>query len=196
MVAHSSSIILFASTNADKCAEVRGYYAVLGFSMVTPQEVASSIFGEVPTVAETEPGYEGNAVKKAQTYARWSGLATLADDTGLEIEALGGLPGLFTGRWGIGRVRESLGGRFSGAAKFVCCMAYAEPHGRVVSVTVRVPGTFSFEIEDRAMARKSLPFSAFFIPRGFSDPLSVLVERGELVSHRFLALRTLRSVLG
>lgn len=195
MTAESSAPLLFASTNAGKCAEVRGYSKRFGVSIVTPQELASSRVGAMPAVAETEPGYEGNAVKKARRFAGWSGLRALADDTGLEIDTLGGLPGLFTGRWGVGRVREILGSGFSGPAQFVCCMAYAEPTGRLVSVSATVRGTFSLRVEGEAKPNSSLPFSAFFIPQGYSRPLSVLVEEGELVSHRFLALRRLLSVL-
>lgn len=195
MDALRSTPLLFASTNVGKCAEVRAYSSLLGVSFVTPLDVASSAVGGMPTVVETEADYEGNAGKKARSFARWSGLPTLADDTGLEIEALGGLPGLFTGRWGVGRVQETLGSWFTGPAEFVCCMAYAEPAGRVVSVTSRVSGVFSLKVEGVAKLNASLPFSAFFIPQGYSQPLSVLIEEGELVSHRFLALRTLLSAL-
>ncbi len=195
MTAESSAPFLFASTNAGKCAEVCGYSSLLGVSIVIPFDVASFIADGMPTVVETEADYEGNAAKKARSFARWSGLPTLADDTGLEIEVLGGLPGLFTGRWGVGRVRETLGSGFSGPAQFACCMAYAEPSGRLVSVTARVPGVFSLKVEGAVQPNPSLPFSAFFIPKGYSLPLSVLIEQGELVSHRFLALRTLLSVI-
>lgn len=85
--------LLFATNNAHKLSEVR---AVLGegFELVTPHEVG--VMEEIP---EEQPTIEGNALQKARyLYAR-TGLDCFADDTGLEVEALGGAPGVHSARY-------------------------------------------------------------------------------------------------
>ena len=125
MNAISIKSLVFASSNAGKCLEVKRYAAPLGIEVIGLADIASGIEGPVPEVKEVGVCYEENAALKARVYAEWSGRACVADDTGIEIDALRGLPGLHTARWGIGRVAAELGVDFKGAAAFVCCMAYA-----------------------------------------------------------------------
>ncbi len=139
--------------------------------------------------------YEENAVAKARAFARWSGQPCIADDTGIEIEALDGLPGVFTANWGILRVVKALGVDFHGPARFVCCMAYAEPSGREVSVTTALRGQVRFDPSVDAAATKPLQFSQFFYPEGYSESLVALAKHGTYVSHRHATLRALIGVL-
>jgi XTP/dITP diphosphohydrolase len=195
MDAISIKSLVFASSNAGKCLEVKKYAAPLGIEVIGLADIASGIEGPVPEVKEIGAHYEANAVLKARAYAGWSGRACVADDTGIEIEALQGLPGLHSARWGIGRVAGELGVVFKGRAAFVCCMAYAEPNGRVVSVTSRVGGTLILDPTVEAAAVKSLQFSQFFMPDGYTENLEDLTRRGVFVSHRIRSLQALLTSL-
>jgi len=195
MDAISIKSLVFASSNAGKCLEVKKYAAPLGIEVIGLADIASGIEGPVPEVKEIGDHYEANAVLKARAYAGWSGRACVADDTGIEIEALQGLPGLHSARWGIGRVAGELGVVFKGRAAFVCCMAYAEPSGRVVSVTSRVGGTLILDPSVEAAAVKSLQFSQFFMPDGYTENLEDLTRRGIFVSHRIRSLQALLTSL-
>lgn len=85
--------ILFATNNKHKLEEVQ---AVLGegFELVTPQEV-----GITEDIPEDSPTLEGNALQKARFLNEKTGLDCFADDTGLEVEALGGAPGVHSARY-------------------------------------------------------------------------------------------------
>ncbi|MBQ8307585.1 MAG: RdgB/HAM1 family non-canonical purine NTP pyrophosphatase [Alistipes sp.] len=85
--------ILFATNNAHKLSEVA---AVLGpdFTLITPRE--AGITEEIP---EEQPTLEGNALQKARYLYERTGLDCFADDTGLEVEALGGEPGVHSARY-------------------------------------------------------------------------------------------------
>ncbi len=85
--------ILFATNNAHKISEVQ---AVLGpdFELITPLEAGAG--EEIP---EDQPTLEGNALQKARYLKERTGLDCFADDTGLEVEALGGAPGVHSARY-------------------------------------------------------------------------------------------------
>lgn len=187
--------MVFASTNRGKTAEVQRVAArlgvrVVGLEAVTPAEG----IGAKPEVAETECSYEGNALKKARAYSAWLLRPCIVDDTGLEIEALGGLPGVYTANFGIARVRSLLIPEYRYPARFVCCVVYAETSGRCVSVTATLGGTIRFPTSARDDG-SGVPFSAYFIPDGASESVSELNTRGDFLSHRGKAITLLLSAL-
>ena len=85
--------ILFATNNAHKIAEVSSMLGN-GFSLITPRE--AGVTEEIP---ETQPTLEGNALQKARYVHERTGLDCFADDTGLEVAALGGAPGVRSARY-------------------------------------------------------------------------------------------------
>jgi XTP/dITP diphosphohydrolase len=85
--------LLLATTNRGKIREYRSLLKDLPFELVTPEELGVSV-----DVDEDRPSYEENASRKAEAYARASRLITLADDSGLEVDALGGEPGIRSAR--------------------------------------------------------------------------------------------------
>ena len=126
--------LVFATRNAGKVRELE--------ALATGLEVVSlAAFPELPEVEETEDTLEGNARLKALAVARGTGLWSLADDSGLFVDALGGAPGVHSARYAPGadgvRIRKLLqaleavptGGR---GAAFRCVLALAAPDGRVV----------------------------------------------------------------
>ena len=92
---HLTRRLLVASHNKGKVREYAEILGDLGIDWLTLDEA-----GVTEDVAETEDAFRGNAVLKATAYARQTGLLTLADDSGLEVDALGGRPGVLSARYG------------------------------------------------------------------------------------------------
>jgi XTP/dITP diphosphohydrolase len=127
--------LVVASHNAGKVREIAALLGPLGLAPVSAREL------ELPEPEETETTFAGNAALKARAAAEASGLPALADDSGLEVFAIGGEPGVYSARWAgpnkdfgvaMKRVWELLSA--SGAdrsARFVCALALATPGGGV-----------------------------------------------------------------
>lgn len=127
--------LLIATTNPGKVREIFALLGDIGARLVTPPEVGLAL-----EVDETGATYAENAKRKALVYAAASGLVTFGDDSGLEVDALGGAPGLHTARFaGPGasdadRIRlllqklEGIPGS-ERTARFRCAVAIAEPGG-------------------------------------------------------------------
>jgi XTP/dITP diphosphohydrolase len=88
--------LLFATTNRGKVAELR---ALVEAARLPVRLVTLSELPPLPTVDEDAPTFEGNAEKKARAALLATGLPTLADDSGLEVDALGGAPGVLSARY-------------------------------------------------------------------------------------------------
>ena len=125
--------LLIATTNPGKIAELTEI-----FSGLVPRLRSLSEFAATPEAEETGTTFEQNAVIKALHYSSHTGLWALADDSGLEVEALGGAPGVFSARYGGGsasypeRMARLLAeiaqtGDEARRARFVCVIALAAP---------------------------------------------------------------------
>lgn len=183
--------ILIASTNPGKLREFQEILAGEDFDLLLPAALGIQL-----EVVEDGSTYAENATKKALAYQRASGLVTLADDSGLEVDALGGAPGLYSARYSPlpgatdADRRAHLLNNLRGLprpwkARFHCTVAVAAPGGVLELTEGKCPG----EIipEERGS-------------NGFGyDPIFLLVERGltmaELdsadknhISHRALAV--------
>ena len=86
--------LLVATTNPGKFAEVQAFLDNLPLRLISLRD-----FANPPAVVEDGDTFEANALKKARTLAQFSGLLTLADDSGIEVDALGGAPGIFSARY-------------------------------------------------------------------------------------------------
>lgn len=192
--------LLLATNNANKVAELRRLLAPLGVELLTPGEV-----GGLPDVDEDQPDFAGNARNKASAAARASGEWALADDSGLEVEHLGGEPGVrsarFAGRHGDDDANNRhLLARLEGVpaarrgARFVCALALANPRGEVV---LECAGTARGRILGAPRGQHDFGYDPLFLftepgfaqtGRGFAELEPR--EKGE-VSHRGRALRAL-----
>lgn len=94
--------LLFATTNAGKARELRAYLSDLPVEVRTLADLTNA-----PEVEEDRPSLQGNARKKAETLYRHTGIPTVADDTGLEVDALGGAPGVRSARFAGNDVTEA-----------------------------------------------------------------------------------------
>ena len=144
--------------------------------------------------------YAENAAAKARTAARASGLAALADDSGIELEALGGAPGPHSARFGgaglddAGRVRLLLaelrrcGASASRAARFVCVAALALPSGEVHIARGECAG----RILDAPRGARGFGYDPVFAPGGEARSMAELTEAEKnRISHRARALAAL-----
>jgi XTP/dITP diphosphohydrolase len=120
--------LLVATTNRGKQREFRRLLGDLAAAVVTPDEIGLDL--EVPEPHDT---YAENAVAKAVAYCRASGLLTVADDSGIEVAALGWGPGVRSARWGSGggsqaeQLVEAVGDHPDRRARMVCALALAVP---------------------------------------------------------------------
>lgn len=188
--------ILFATTNSGKLVEVRQIAEEFGISIVGLADV-ESLRGKAPQVDETADTYEGNALLKAQSYAQWSGMSAIADDTGLEVAALGGRPGVKSARYagdkasGSDNCRKLLSemeGQVLRDARFVCVLALAAPE----SAPITVRDTLSGEISSKPSGTGGFGYDSLFYLPALAMTLAEAKAGGIAVqTHRIGALRSL-----
>ncbi len=190
---------LIGSMNQGKIAEYRRMLAGLDLRLVDP----SHLDPVPPEPAEDHDTYAANAAAKAEAYAAATGLATIADDSGVEVDALGGAPGVrsrryFGERAGPAERNAKLLALMEEApqrdARFVCVVALAYPGGP----------TELFEGICRGSVAKAprsdghgFGYDPIFIVGGDGRTMAELSpEEKDLVSHRGLAVAKLRAHLG
>ena len=186
--------LLFATTNPGKLRELRAL--ATGLEVLTPADVAT-----LPEVEETEPTLEGNAKKKAVTWANASSLVTVADDSGLFVDALAGRPGVLSARYAPGddraRVRrlleelEHIPDALRTAA-FRCALCLAAPFGPSVVETGSCQGVITRE------ARGSGGFGydpVLFVPELGRTLAEVSAAEKARLSHRARAFARMESWL-
>jgi len=137
MININHSTLLIGSTNPGKLREIRAILGGLPIRLVLPQDIGLSL-----DVAETGASYAENAALKARAFCQASGLVTLADDSGLEVDALDGAPGLYSARYHpkpgatdsdrrayLLENLQTLSLPHPWSARFRCWAAIATPHG-------------------------------------------------------------------
>jgi len=194
--------LLVATGNAGKAREFR---QMLGADRFAWSDLSK--FPSVPEVEETGRTFRANACLKAAAYARHAGMWTLADDSGLEVDALGGSPGVLSARWaqvndaGTGdadnnalllrQIRDIPDDRRT--ARFVCVLALARPDGRVI-VTVRdaVEGRLIHE----PRGTNGFGYDPLFLIESLDKTTAELPpDEKHRISHRGKALRRLREAM-
>lgn len=191
--------LILASKNAHKAEEMQ---AILGggVRLVTQTEAGC---GDLDVV-EDGTTFEENAVKKAVTIMQATGQATIADDSGLAVDALDGRPGIFTARFAgedatddenIKKLLDELKNipEAERTARFVCVIALAVPGEE--------PKTFRGEVEGRILFEKHGENGfgydpVFYLPQFDASMAEVSAEVKNSVSHRFNALKLLKEYLG
>lgn len=186
--------IVIASKNKGKIREIRQIYADLPVSIV---EVP-----DLPEVVEDGATFAENARKKAVSAARHSGRWALADDSGLEVDALGGAPGIHSARWSGGgdeanndKLLAELAGVAAPArtARYRAVVAVADPDGRIVAEAEGVcEGLIGFERRGTG----GFGYDPLFIVPPYGRTMAELPpEVKNALSHRGQALRRLREPL-
>ena len=194
--------ILFASTNSGKVEEVKLALNGSGVDIVSPQDFLRD-WGKVgqvtpvPIVDENGTTYLENARLKANRFFLWANMPALADDTGLEVAALGGVPGVFSARYaGEGATsqknREKLLWALRDAtdrtAKFCCVLCLKISSSANVEVSATLGGSITREPRGGA----GFGYDSVFEVEGTGKTLAELKESGQPIkTHRLLALQKL-----
>ncbi len=193
--------ILVASSNDKKLKELRALFADLPTEVIGPDE-------PLPEVVEDAETFIGNAEKKAIEIAAHSGMATIADDSGLEVDALGGAPGVRSARFAADAGRplepdkdgannvlllERLAGRDDRSARFRCVLVLAAPDGTVLE---RTEGTVEGTILEAPRGDGGFGYDPLFLPEGESRTMAELsAEEKAALSHRGRAARAMAARL-
>jgi len=190
--------IVIATGNLHKFRELAGLLGVRGIRWHSLAE-----FHNIPAAAERGRTFEANAIAKASAAARATGFLALADDSGLEVDALGGKPGVrsarFAGRHGDDRANHEkllrlLRGipRATRGAQYRCSLALAFP-ARLVSVT---QGTWRGRIAEAPRGHHGFGYDPIFIVPRFGKTVGQLADSTKRrFSHRAMAARRMAKVI-
>jgi len=192
--------LLIATRNEGKVAELRPLLV-----RALPIKLRSlAEFPEIGEVEETGVTFAENASLKAKAYAEQSRLWTLSDDSGLEVDALNGAPGVYSARYGghdltfaerIRRLLEEMSrsGDADRRARFVCTIAIANPKGEIVNLST---GICEGLIAQAPRGMNGFGYDPVFVPEGYDQTFGELSnEIKERISHRARALFAARSFL-
>ena len=190
--------LVLATRNDGKIREITGLLSSLPVEILTYED-----FDAWPELEETGETFEENAAAKASTLSEWSGLPALADDSGLEVDALGGRPGVRSARYAgtqgdapanIALLLKEMKGvpMQERRARFVCVIALTGPSEPAMEVRDTCEGTIS----EAARGEGGFGYDPVFMPSGEDRTMAELsMEDKNAISHRGKALRRLRAML-
>jgi XTP/dITP diphosphohydrolase len=185
--------LVLASNNAHKLEEVGRVLAPLGFVLRPLKD-----FPEIPDPPETGSTFESNALQKARFVFERTGLPTLADDSGLEVDALGGAPGVHSKRYtpeaiastNNAKLLRELDAVQDRCARFVCALALVTPAGESAW-----RGTVEGQIAQAMKGENGFGYDPLFLP-DLAPGRSMAELSGpekDAISHRGAALRKLQA---
>jgi XTP/dITP diphosphohydrolase len=192
--------IVLATRNKKKIEEITRITADLAVTILSLDD-----YPNCPETVEDQDTFEGNAKKKAVEVCLCTGKPALADDSGLEVDALDGAPGVYSARYAGGtgggndvRNYEKLLSELKEApdekrgAQFVCCMALAFPDGAVNIF----PGYAKGCIGREPKGKTGFGYDPIFIPKGYKRTFAEMSgEEKDKLSHRGKALEKLAEFL-
>ena len=188
--------LVLATRNPHKVEELRRILAGAGLAH---ELLGTGAFADVPEVAETGETFEANALLKARAVALATGLPAVADDSGLAVDALNGMPGIFSARWagrhGDDRANlELLLGQLADVpderrtARFVCAAALVVPGRGEHVVLGELPG----RVVREPRGSNGFGYDPVFVPEGATRTTGEMTPaEKDAVSHRGRALRAL-----
>jgi len=192
--------LVLATRNAHKVREVRRILADTGVEI---DVVGADEYPDLPDVVETGTTFAENALLKAHAVAAFTGLPAIADDSGLCVDALGGMPGVFSARW-AGRhgddaanlelVLAQLGDVPADrrGAQFICAAALALPDGAERVVQGRLVGSLLGETR----GTNGFGYDPIFVPDGETRTTAEMSpDEKDAISHRGRAFRALAEQL-
>jgi XTP/dITP diphosphohydrolase len=190
--------LVVASHNEGKVREIRALLEPFGVETVSAAEL------DLPVPDETETTFAGNAILKARSAAEASGLPALADDSGIEIDALDGAPGVYTADWAetptgrdfmLAMTRawtevQAKSAEHPMTARFNACLALVWPDGEAETFLGIAPGTLTWP----PRGENGFGYDPMFVPdagdgRTFGE---MPHDEKEAISHRTDAFRQLK----
>jgi XTP/dITP diphosphohydrolase len=188
--------LVFATRNAGKLVELREL--VRGIDVIDVIEAAQRLGREIPDVVEDADTFAGNAIKKAREVSELTGWPALADDSGLEVDALGGAPGVHSARYSGDHDYVANNVKLIAAldgvapalrtARFRCVLALADVHGKLGAETITADGTCEGTILDAPRGIGGFGYDPLFmLPSG--ETMAELHHASKnVVSHRGKAM--------
>ncbi len=192
-----SGRLIAATHNNGKVRELTDLFAPAGFDVVSAAELG------LPVPEETETTFAGNAVLKARAAAMAEGVQALSDDSGLDVSALDGAPGVYTADWAgeprdfmraMERVETELRatGSEDRSAKFVCALAVVWPDGGSAVFQGEVRGSLVWP----PRGERGFGFDPVFVPEGETETFGEMdPAKKHAMSHRADAFAKLKRAL-
>ena len=192
--------VVLATRNHHKIAELSRILAATGFA---DGLVGLDAFPGAPDVAETGLTFADNALLKGRAIAAYTSLPTVADDSGLCVDALHGMPGVFSARWSgkhgddranLDLVLGQLADVAARGAQFVCAAALVLPAGPAREWTTT--GVLAGSLTHAPRGTNGFGYDPIFVPDGFSVTTAELApEEKDAISHRGRAFRALAPLI-
>lgn len=188
--------IVVATKNKGKMREIKAILSDSKYEILSMEDLGIDV--EVEENADT---FKGNAIKKAVEIMKVCGEVTLADDSGLVVEALNGAPGVYSARYAgehgddlqnnllLLKNMENIENR---NAKFVCSMALAFPNGNVIDVEGEFHGQIDYEMKGTGGFGYDV---LFYLPEYGMTSAEISAEEKNKISHRSKALHLIKEKL-
>jgi XTP/dITP diphosphohydrolase len=183
--------LVVASNNSHKLVEIGRVLKPLGFEVVPLSE-----FPEIPDPPETGNTFEANSLQKARFVFKITGLPTIADDSGLEVDALNGAPGVYSKRYTPEATADAnnrkllieLAGKHNRSGRFVCALSLVTDKGERV-----VRGTVEGVIAETESGEQGFGYDPLFMPNDAPGRSMAQLppEQKDAISHRGRALLSL-----
>jgi len=195
----STGTLLIATGNPKKIEEIRAILLPLGVDAIGLNELE----GDFPEPIEDGDTFEANAAKKAIHYAGLTGRTCIADDSGLEVDALGGRPGVYSARYaevdGPREVRDEANNakllaelesvpNYERTARFVCAIAVAHPQAGIL---IRTRGTFEGTIAHEPRGTNGFGYDPLLRLDDGRHSAELSSEEKHSMSHRGKAVRAM-----
>ena len=190
--------IIFATGNENKMKEIRMILGDLDYEIVSMKEAGISA-----DIEEDGKTFEENAIIKATAISKLSGCLVLADDSGLEVDYMDKMPGIYSARW-MGedtsyRIKnKAIIDKLEGVpdekrtARFVCAIAAAFPDGRVITKRGTIEGIIGYE----ERGENGFGYDPiFFLPEYGKTTAELSPEEKNQISHRGRALELIKNEL-
>lgn len=196
--------VVVATGNAHKVAEIMQIIDVDGYEFV-PISAVSGLEGYEPPIEDGATFIE-NARIKARAAHEATGLAAMADDSGIVVDALGGMPGIYSARYASmdgsdsgdadnnAKLLRNLEGVSDRQARFTCAIVFIDEQGAELVSEASVEGT----IDDHEHGKGGFGYDPLFLPLEYGGGISMAeltAEQKNAISHRGKALRALRERL-
>jgi XTP/dITP diphosphohydrolase len=198
---NAGTSLLLGTRNPGKIQEIKLILGDLALADVALELCSLNDFPDVAVAEENADTYAENAISKAQFYAREIGIVALADDSGLEVEALGGAPGVLSARYAGEHATDADRRNLllseltktasdNRRARFVCAIAIAAVDGEVLNLSEGIcEGTITFA----PRGTSGFGYDPLFLPQGYNQTFAELSDDVKNhISHRARALLKLR----
>ena len=186
--------LILATRNQGKVRELTNMLCGEASSKQQIEVISLESYPDAPEVVEDGNTYMENAIKKASVIAEYTSHLTLADDAGLEVDALGGAPGINSKRWAgedatddirIAKLLQALEGATNRRARFIAAIAVVHPNSEPKVVL----GVCEGHIRHDPMGESGFGYDPVFVPDGYNQTFAELGEEiKNQISHRAKAL--------